>query len=68
MSEWMKKLIGLHTCFGCQKLINKKEIYKVDVTTAEGPLHLTLCQTCADEFDDMMKELEEVIAERNNPF
>ena len=68
MSEWIKKLIGMHTCFNCETLINKKEIYNVDVDTAEGPLHLKLCQKCADDFDDLMKELEEVLAERNNTF
>jgi len=66
MSTWIKKLMGMHTCFHCEKLISKKEIYSVDVDTQEGPLNLKLCQDCAGDFDDMLKELEEALAERNN--
>jgi hypothetical protein len=65
MSEWIKKLIGLHTCWNCNNYIDKKNIYKVTVDTRDGPLNLTMCQECAEGFDDMLKELEEVIAERN---
>jgi|SaaInl6LU_22_DNA_1037377.scaffolds.fasta_scaffold13115_4 hypothetical protein len=65
MSEWIKKLVGMHTCFNCEKLMNKKEIYSVDIDTAEGPLNFKMCQTCADDFDDMLKELEEALAERD---
>lgn len=66
MSEWIKKLIGVHTCFNCKKYVDKKDIYSVDLDTLDGVLHLKLCPTCANEFDDMMKDLEEVIAQRDN--
>jgi hypothetical protein len=65
MSEWIKKLVGMHACFNCEKLMSKKEIYSVDIDTAEGPLNFKMCQTCADDFDDMLKELEEALAERD---
>jgi hypothetical protein len=45
--------------------MSKKEIYSVDIDTAEGPLNFKMCQTCADDFDDMLKELEEALAERD---
>lgn len=65
MSEWIKKLIGAHTCFHCEKLMSKKEVYSVDVDTQEGPLNLKLCEDCAGDFDDMLKELEETINLQN---
>jgi len=65
MSEWMKKLIGMHTCWNCEDYIDKKSIYKVTLDTLEGPLNLTLCQKCAEEVDEMLKELEQAIEERN---
>jgi hypothetical protein len=65
MSEWIKKLIGAHTCWNCNNYIDKKNIYKVTVDTLDGPLNLTMCKDCAEGFDDMLKELEEVLAERN---
>jgi len=68
MSEWMKKLIGMHTCWNCESYIDKKSIYKVTVDTLEGPLNLTMCQKCAESFDEMLKELEEAIEERNKSF
>ena len=68
MSEWMKKLIGMHTCWNCKDYIDKKSIYKVTVDTLEGPLNLTMCQKCAESFDEMLKELEEAIEERNKSF
>jgi hypothetical protein len=69
MSEWIKKLIGIHTCFNCESTVNKKDIYSVDIDTADGPLHLKLCQNCADDFDNMLKDLEENLnGQRNNTF
>mgnify|MGYP001574293079 FL=1 len=68
MSEWINRLVGMHKCWHCQTLMNKKEIYSVDVDTQDGPLNFKMCKTCAEEFDDMLKDLEETIAERNNTF
>ncbi len=68
MSEWINKLVGMKKCWNCHSLLNKKQIYSVDVDTADGPLNLKMCQTCAEDLDDMLKDLEETIAERNNTF
>lgn len=68
MSEWMRKLIGQHTCYFCEEYVNKKEIYSVDVNTQDGPLNLKTCKECAKHVDEMLKELEEVLAERNKSF
>jgi hypothetical protein len=46
--------------------MNKKEVYSVDVDTQDGPLNFKMCKKCAGEFDEMLKDLEETIAERNN--
>jgi hypothetical protein len=66
MSEWIKKLIGAHQCFQCEQYIDKKDIYDVNLDTLDGPWNFKLCGVCAKDFDDMMKELEEVIGERDN--
>lgn len=67
MSNFIKKLIGLHTCFNCEQYINKKDVYSVDLDTMDGPLNLKLCQNCADDFDDMLKDLQEKLdGQRNN--
>ena len=68
MSEWINKLVGMKKCWNCHKLLSKKQIYSVDVDTADGPLNLKMCQKCAEDLDDMLKDLEETIAERNNTF
>ena len=68
MSEWINKLVGMKKCWNCHQLLNKKQIYSVDVDTADGPLNLKMCQKCAKDVDDMLKDLEETIAERNNTF
>jgi len=61
MSKWMEKLIKKHTCNMCSAKIDKKEIYTVNLDTLDGPHSMTLCEKCAMEFDDMLKDLEEVL-------
>lgn len=56
----MEKLIAKHTCNMCDKRINKKEIYTVHVDTLDGPLTLTICQACATDFDQALKEIEDI--------
>tara|TARA_B110000977_G_scaffold15056_1_gene18571 strand:+ start:4151 stop:4363 length:213 start_codon:yes stop_codon:yes gene_type:complete len=65
MSTWIKKLIGMHTCWHCEKLMNRKDVYSVDVDTLDGPMNFKMCKPCAEDLDDMLKELEETIATRN---
>jgi len=60
MSEWMKKLIEKHTCVFCDKKLNKKDIYKITMDTLEGPHTVTSCEKCAMEFDEVLKDIEEV--------
>jgi len=45
----------------CSAKIDKKEIYTVNLDTLDGPHSMTLCEKCAMEFDDMLKDLEEVL-------
>ena len=61
MKDLIKKVVGIHNCFNCDKIITKREIYSVDIDTMDGPLNLKLCQNCSGDFDDMLKELEEII-------
>lgn len=60
MSEWMSRLIAKHTCFICEKKLNKKEIYTVTMDTLEGPHSVTMCEEHAMEFDSILKDIEEV--------
>lgn len=66
MGKWADALFSKAICFDCQKRIAKKEVNNVNVDTQDGPLNLKLCDVCVINFNDMLKELEETIAERNN--
>ena len=68
MSDWVKKLVGMKSCWHCEKLMTKKEIYSVDVDTQDGPINFKMCKACAEDMDEMLIELEETLAERNNTF
>ena len=47
-------------CFFCHKPVLKKEAFTANVDTFEGRLELKMCQLCAKDFDDLMKNIEEV--------
>lgn len=47
-------------CFFCHKQVPKKEAFTANVDTAEGRMALKLCYHCAKDFDDLMKNIEEV--------
>jgi len=64
MSEWMKKLIAKHTCVFCEKKLDKKNIYTINMDTLEGPHTVTSCEKCAMEFDQVLKGVEEVINDK----
>lgn len=61
MSEWIKKLIEKHTCVFCEKKLDKKDIYTINMDTLDGPHSVTSCEKCAMEFDEVLKGVEEVI-------
>ena len=62
MSEWFKRLIAKHTfeCVGCKKKVDKQEAYTIQMDTADGPHEVKMCQGCAMEFDEVLKEIEEI--------
>jgi len=66
MSKWMKRLIEKHTCFFCKETADRKDCFTINMDTLEGKHKVNICPKCANEFDDIMKELEIVIEERNN--
>jgi hypothetical protein len=45
--------------------MNRKDVYSVDVDTLDGPMNFKMCKPCAEDLDDMLKELEETIATRD---
>lgn len=47
-------------CFFCFKEIKKKEAFTANVDTVEGRLAIKMCPDCANDFDDLMKQIEEV--------
>lgn len=59
MSEWMKRLIKKHTCFYCEKKVDKADLFSIKLDTSEGPLELKACPTCADDLNDILKKIEE---------
>jgi len=60
MSKWMGKLINKHTCHFCEKKLDKKEIYTINMDTLEGPHKVSSCEKCAMEFDQVLKQIQEV--------
>jgi hypothetical protein len=70
MSEWFKKLTAKNTdtCIFCKKPVDKKTVYTITMDTAQGPHQVKSCEPCAKEFDEVMKDLEEVINARNQSF
>jgi hypothetical protein len=68
MGKWTDALFSKVVCWECNKRIAKKDINTVNVDTQDGKLNLKLCATCVIPFNDMLKDLENTIAERNNTF
>ena len=60
MSKWIKKLIEKHTCVFCEKKLDKKDIYTINMDTLDGPHSVTSCEKCAMEFDEVLKQIEGV--------
>lgn len=51
-------------CFYCNATTTKKKAYTVEMNTADGKHKITLCEPCGKEFDELAKQLQEVIDER----
>jgi RNase P subunit RPR2 len=60
MSQWFSKLIKKHTCHFCDKKLDKKDIYTINMDTLEGPHTISSCEKCAMEFDQVLKAIQEV--------
>ena len=60
MSEWFKRLIVKHTCHFCDKKLDKKEIYSITMDTLEGAHTVSSCEACANDFNDILKAIEDV--------
>lgn len=58
----MKNLIKSKTidCFFCNTIVDKKEAFTAEVDTSEGKLNVKMCKECANDFDDLLKNIEEV--------
>ena len=53
-------------CFNCDTRIkNAEEAFSIKLNTLEGPHEVKMCFDCAQDFDKIAAELEEVINERN---
>ena len=47
-------------CFFCFEEIQKKEAFTANVDTMEGRLAIKMCEKCAGDFDDLLKNIEAV--------
>lgn len=48
------------SCFFCHTKVKKKEAFTAKVDTAEGRLSIKMCESCGEDFDDLMRSIEEV--------
>ena len=51
-------------CFYCNATTTKKKAFTVEMNTAEGKHKVILCDSCGKEFDELAKQLQEVLDER----
>lgn len=47
-------------CFYCETKLDKKTCFKLQVDMAEGRAEYLVCPECAKEFNDVLKDIEEV--------
>ena len=54
-------------CFNCAKSIKvKSDLYEITMQTMEGKHKVKVCGTCATQFDEIIKEIEEIHTERSD--
>lgn len=52
-------------CFNCGKSIKvKSDLYEITMNTMEGKHKVKVCGNCADVFDKILKDIEELHSER----
>jgi transposase len=54
-------------CFNCGNKMKKKESWKLQMETADGPHTVELCDPCGKQFNELSKQISEVLDERPNP-
>lgn len=55
-------------CFNCGKKIKTKhDLYEITMNTLEGKHQVKVCGTCATQFDEILKDIEELHSERPKP-
>lgn len=52
-------------CFNCGNKFDKSKGWKVRMETAEGPHTVELCEPCGKNFNEIAKDLQEVLDERS---
>jgi hypothetical protein len=62
MGKWMDKLIDKNTCscFYCENKFDKKNSFKLKVETNEGLINYDVCPSCAKEFNEILKTIEDL--------
>jgi hypothetical protein len=51
-------------CFNCHEIVKAKTAYIIKLNTLEGAHEVKMCEPCAMQFDELMKEIEEI---KNDP-
>lgn len=51
-------------CFNCKAKLEKGKTWTVQLETAEGPHRVKLCEPCGKNFNEIAKDLQEVLDER----
>jgi uncharacterized protein with PIN domain len=64
----MKFISKTLKCFNCDTKLKEKEAFTIKVDTLEGLHEMKMCEKCAKYFDEIMKQVEEIIDERDKPF
>ena len=56
----LKKIV---TCFNCGDKVALKKAFTIKLNTLEGAHEVKMCEPCSQQFDEIMKEIEEVRSE-----
>lgn len=55
----LEYLLPKKKCFYCQKKVNRKDIYTLQVNSADGPFKVGCCPICALVFDELVEVCNE---------